>query len=110
MLVIRQQQLDVLFDTHRRTLVDNIVKFLAAHDASARQDPGLREFVEVRIDEASADGMSTNRQFATWITAAWLLRNDFDLRSERRRGGVLWPQRSVEEKVEQLAELIRVKP
>lgn len=82
MLKIRDEQMQALGDPMESRFVDGLVEFLREQFADARicEPAEIRPEVARQVERARGHGFAAKEHLATYVTAAWLLGQDFDER------------------------------
>jgi hypothetical protein len=109
MVNIREQQMDEFARNQREGFVDRVTVHLRAHfpDAAVVPWAELRAGVAAQIARGERYGLELEQENAVYVTAAWLLGEDFDTRMPAAEAVLSSPNLSGEEKRRWLDEFTR---
>jgi len=104
-LIIRNKQMDVLADDLEKRFHTRLIDYLKKHFPAAGQAPpaSMRATVKEQIAKARSYRLTTERQIATYVIAAWLMGPDFDTKFTAIRE-ILTSSKTAEQKSKWLAD------
>jgi hypothetical protein len=104
MLIIRNAQMEVFREYAFERYEEKLVNYLWHHLAEARTIPReeLEVFVHEQVTKARFYQFSTERQIAVYVTTAWLLGGEFDVKFWQASDQLNSAELSADEKIEWL--------
>lgn len=105
MLVIRDAQMEVFREYAFKRYEEKLVDFLWHQLVEARTIPKeeLEVFVHEQVTKARSYQLSTERQIAVYVTTAWLLGREFDVKFWQASDQLNSTELSADEKIKWLA-------
>jgi hypothetical protein len=107
MLKIRKEHMDAQSAAARDTLDDRMVELLREEFPEARDEPlpEMRRVVREQADKALGYGLSAEQHVAVYVTTAWLLGTDFDVKFPAARDTLTSRVLGSGEKADRLAKM-----